>query len=285
MLFSTASPILLWYIGWGELQYPSLRRPTQRAVFMAANWWLITTGFDALAGYTFARVAQNQGNYTISRVTMSLIYVIGHTYIHPASGAASIGVFGALTILWPFLSFLPFGSCIIPAILFHVFHALGRAERGEEIGNPSYSGNEEGELNNYHLPTLRSSQRAMPSRSSPLTPLHATPIARVDSMRRAWIDSTRHAWVVSTPLSGTTVWEDESLTSKAQSRNHVSTRSQHRQLIEPLSVVYELPTDPPEHNPKPLERLGAPSPVAAETFLQDLAEFLSHEPNYYSTTR
>lgn len=61
MLLSTTSPVLIWYVGWEYQRSRSRERSTKWAVSAAVSWWLVTIGFDSLAGYAFARVAQNQG--------------------------------------------------------------------------------------------------------------------------------------------------------------------------------------------------------------------------------
>ncbi|KAI1116282.1 hypothetical protein F5Y14DRAFT_439998 [Nemania sp. NC0429] len=89
MLLSTASPIISWRI---------FKSKDGFKYSETTGLWMVSTGFDALAGYTFGRVAQNQGL----------------NFFQPSSGAASFGVFGAIFILWPILSWVPFGPLIFP---------------------------------------------------------------------------------------------------------------------------------------------------------------------------
>lgn len=112
MLVSTASPALSWYI------MRELRSATKTTLCFILTW-LLTAGFDALAGYTFARTIQNQGSYPRARVLVILIYSIGYNFIHPASAATGVGVFGSLIILWPILSCIVFRPCISPFIFWY----------------------------------------------------------------------------------------------------------------------------------------------------------------------
>ncbi|KAI8629054.1 hypothetical protein F5Y19DRAFT_433818 [Xylariaceae sp. FL1651] len=80
MIVSTALPSVLFYTS------------SKEKVIRKLGWDVLLSltagaGFDSLAGYTFGKVAQDQGL----------------DIIKPASGAASFGVFGALTVLWPFI--------------------------------------------------------------------------------------------------------------------------------------------------------------------------------------
>ncbi|KAI1125910.1 hypothetical protein F5Y10DRAFT_294290 [Nemania abortiva] len=84
LIISTASPILFWNI----VSAPAF--DVKESWVLVSAWWLTATGFDALAGYTFGKITQNQGLDTIQ----------------PRSGAASFGVFGALANLSFFLSFI-----------------------------------------------------------------------------------------------------------------------------------------------------------------------------------
>jgi hypothetical protein len=62
MLVSTASPLFYLYV---------FKRTNSNNITLWALgliWWLTSTGFDALAGYTFGRVAQIQGNAIITQM-------------------------------------------------------------------------------------------------------------------------------------------------------------------------------------------------------------------------
>jgi hypothetical protein len=65
MLLSTAYPLFFVKIFDGT----NLDSITLWTV--APVWWMMSTGFDALAGYTFGKVVQNQGNATIAQINDS----------------------------------------------------------------------------------------------------------------------------------------------------------------------------------------------------------------------
>lgn len=210
MLVSTASPTISWYI-WDTLRF------TRKMTLYVIVTWLLTTGFDALAGYTFARMIQNKGNYPRARVLVILIYFIGYNPIHPASAATGIGVFGSFTIMWPILSCILFGPFLLPFIL-----CYDRRVQIHDLFNTSH---------NIELA---------------LSPVGSN----VSGLQEVG----------------------------AELRNHQSPLG----LKEPAPTINELPTDPPEHKPpESPSNYVKPPPAPTETFLQDLAEFLSNEPNYW----
>ncbi|KAI3327595.1 hypothetical protein HD806DRAFT_483329 [Xylariaceae sp. AK1471] len=97
---AAAAPMLLSTASHPFYQYVLNRTNSNNGTLWALGliWWLTSTGFDALAGYAFGRVAQMQGLY----------------FIQPSSGAAAFGLFGGLLILWPILSCVLFGPCTGP---------------------------------------------------------------------------------------------------------------------------------------------------------------------------
>ncbi|KAI0106399.1 hypothetical protein GGR51DRAFT_559814 [Nemania sp. FL0031] len=277
---SSASPILFWVAALTlELETELVPNFIAR---VGVGVMLTTAGFDALAGYTFGRVAQNQGL----------------DVIRPQSGAASFGVFGALIIFWSFLSYIALWAAHLRMKRF----ARPRPyvdERRDFIRSWLTSTNPEAHATRTEetltveprsrsfifemAPTLGSSAKApTPSTWTGSTSYRPTPTSGNYSRpassasydgSTAYTRNTSQSTAYTRKTSQSTVYDG---------RTGYFDDALHRFSI-PRDAT-ELPTEPPTHQPPEIPKPKiTPEPLPSDPSFRGFAEWLRSEPNYYVT--
>ncbi|KAJ8133419.1 hypothetical protein O1611_g198 [Lasiodiplodia mahajangana] len=274
LIVSTALPALFWDV------VPTRVLPVVVDRSLIPGWWLTATGFDALAGYTYGKVIQNQGV----------------DIIQPQSSAASFGVFGALTILWFFLPFIVLGALDHKRARSrkqsHYVHELAADDhRPAAIGHP-----------------VKTKEPTAPRPSSDNT------VKMTPALGSSSIAPSSSPWAGSTLYRPTPSPWDGSMTGSTLYRP-TPTPVNDSHLSPPLPVydwsasfpnfpVYyddleyrfydvdrvgipvELSTEPPVHQPPEIPRLKiTPQPLPPDPSVQGLAKWLQDEPNYYMASR
>ncbi|KAH9885365.1 hypothetical protein F4778DRAFT_511039 [Xylariomycetidae sp. FL2044] len=302
MLLSTVSPSISWYIV--QRLYIVLKLPRRLAavkiigsVVLCGLWCLIVTAFDALSGYTFGKVYQDQG----------------YSFIQPSSLAASLGVFGALTTLWPVLSIVAFSPLILPVfMLWLIIRTRYKYKSSREVLNPDPESNRRilswvmGASQNPHDQTNTPGSYDMTSAIMPLsstwegsTALGVSPEPQKSSSDR--ISVAEALTKIGKPLGAAaydSFGDSEFQSSGASHFPEIPGKELRNLRLPQIKETYdpgseaammtrspspvELSTETPEHKEPDSPRLISREPhLPNKTFFTGLTEYLSTVPSDY----